>query len=516
VNGEKVRVIVTTPRISEGVNFRYVRQIHLLDPWWNMSRIEQVIGRALRTCSHQALPFEEQNCSVYLHVVRSDIDHECFDEYTYRTKVEEKGIRIAKVRRILEESAMDCPIQTSMNTLPEDWKSLEVPQRRSEGASEVKLLLKDMLAPTFSNDEPAQCRVKPSEPEEGYTRPLSTYFDVRDEVFIKLGKLFIDKPIWDRTELFTSLKSYQRDVIVFLLQNAIRTGFKFKDSFGRMSVLQSRGDLYSLSPVGVENGTLIERTSQAPSQTETSIQTVEQTVESVETVPDLTKLIEQLDLKDASLKDATTSSNRKIQEQIQAVDQFTERLKVDFASVLPGYIFDHQLKREEKIALLRSPLSKTLPFADRLRVPGTDILVLGRDDYDPPDPIGDDRTAVQEWIQALNARYTADHTRMVATLKDGKFAIGKFEEKDGVFTRIHGVKRDVPIVCGTGTNGMNEIIKLALYTDIRKRGVPEIPKKAVWTRCDSMELIAREQNQIAWYTPEEMDVLTKLKTKTRE
>lgn len=516
VNGEKVRVIVTTPRISEGVNFRYVRQIHLLDPWWNMSRIEQVIGRALRTCSHQALPFEEQNCSVYLHVVRSDIEHECFDEYTYRTKVEEKGIRIAKIRRILEESAMDCPIQTSMNTLPEDWKSLEVPQRRSEGAAEVKLLLKDMLAPNFSNNEPAQCRVTPSEPEEGYTRPLSTYFDVRDEVFLKLGKLFIDKPIWDRAELFTSLKSYQRDVIVFLLQNAIRTGFKFKDSFGRMSVLQSRGDLYSLSPVGVENGTFIERTTQAPSQTETSIQTIEAPVESVETVPDLTKLIEQLDLKDASLKDATTSSNRKIQEQIQAVDQFTERLKVDFAGVLPGYIFDHQLSREEKIAYLRSPVSKTLPFGDRLRVPGTDILVLGRDDYDPPDPIGDDRTAVQEWIQALNARYAADHARMVATLKDGKFAIGKFEEKDGVFTRIHGVKRDVPIVCGTGTNGMNEIIKLAQYTDIRKRGVPDIPKKALWTRCDSMELIAREQNQIVWYTPEEMDVLTKLKTKTRE
>jgi len=30
-----------------------------------------------------------------------------------------------------------------------------------------------------------------------------------------------------------------------------------------------------------------------------------------------------------------------------------------------------------------------------------------------------------------------------------------------------------------------------------------------------MELLAREQNNIVWYTPEEMDVLTKLKTKTK-
>jgi hypothetical protein len=54
-----------------------------------------------------------------------------------------------------------------------------------------------------------------------------------------------------------------------------------------------------------------------------------------------------------------------------------------------------------------------------------------------------------------------------------------------------------------------------MYTDIRKRGIPEIPKKSTWTQCDIMELLAREQNNIVWYTPEEMDVLTKLKTKTK-
>jgi hypothetical protein len=525
VNGEKVRIIVTTPRISEGVNFRYVRQVHLLDPWWNMSRIEQVIGRALRTCSHQALPFEEQNCSVYLHVLRSDKDHECFDEYTYRTKVEEKGVKIAKVRRLLEESAMDCPIQTSLNTLPLDWKELEVPQRRPEGAAEVKLKLKDMMGPVFSDGQAAQCRVKPSEPEEGYVRPLSTYFDVRDEVFTKLGKMLINKPIWDRDELLMALNVYDRDVVVFLLQNAIRTGFKFKDSFGRPSVLQTRGDLYTLGP---ESGTIVERTTQMAKRGDAPIEpvAVEEKKEATEVV-DLAKLVQELDLKEASLKEEpiaeglegkervkARTQQQKVREQIQAVDQFADRMKVDFAAVLPGYVFD-RLPREQKIAYLRSPAAKDLPFGDRLRVPGTEILVLGKDDYDPADPIGDDRTAVQEWEKALNERYAADNDKMIATMKDGKFSIGKFEEKEGVFRRIHGVKRDVPIVCGTGSNGIKEVVKLAMYTDIRKRGIPEIPKKSTWTQCDIMELLAREQNNIVWYTPEEMDVLTKLKTKTK-
>jgi hypothetical protein len=203
-----------------------------------------------------------------------------------------------------------------------------------------------------------------------------------------------------------------------------------------------------------------------------------------------------------------------VQEQAQLVDQFTERMKVDFAAVLPGYMFD-RLSREDKLAYLRSPASKDLLFTERLRVPGTEILVMGKDDYDPADPIGDDRTAVQEWEKALNDRYAVDNDKMVGTMKDGKFSIGKFEEKEGVFKRIHGVKRDVPIVCGTGSNTTEQVKKLAKYTDIRQRGIPDIPKKCTWTQCDVMELLAREQNNIVWYTPEEMDVLTKLKTKTK-
>jgi hypothetical protein len=513
VNGEKVRIIVTTPRISEGVNFRYVRQVHLLDPWWNMSRIEQVIGRALRTCSHQALPFEEQNCSVYLHVIRSDTDHECFDEYTYRTKVEEKGVKIAKVRRILEESAMDCPIQVSLNTLPQDWKDLEIPQRRSEG-QEVKLPLKEMLAPVFSDQEPSQCRVKPSVPDEGYVRPLSTYFDVRDEMFTKLGKMFIDKPIWDREELVSTLKMYQRDVVIFLLQNAIRTGFKFKDAFGRPSLLQSRGDLYTLGPIGVENGTIVERTTEPPEHKDVTIEAVEEEKKDEGQVVDidLTKMVTELSIEDPSL--VTVKEDKKTRELRQSIRELTNKIKVRFVAVLPGYMFD-RLSREQKIAYLRA----NPDFAPRLRVPGTQILVLGKEDYDPADPIGPDRTAVQEWVKALEARYTADANRIIGTMKDGKFAVSNFTEENGVFTRVVGAKRDVPIVCGTGKITSNAVVKLAEYIDTvgmdGKRGIPDIPKKVTWTRCDIAELLAREEHNMAWYSPEEIDVLTKLKTKSK-
>jgi hypothetical protein len=277
----------------------------------------------------------------------------------------------------------------------------------------------------------------------------------------------------------------------------------------------------------VENGTIVERTTRPPIRGNVAIEAVEPEKKEVADVPNLTAMVDSLSLAEAALqpvavppelkgKDRTKAlaTAARAKEQLQLVQAFTELVKTDFAAVLPGYMFD-RLSREQKIAYLRSPESRTLPFGDRLRVPNTDIIVLGKDDYDPPDPIGDDRTAVQDWVKALTARYVADADKMIGTMKDGKFSIGRFEEKDGVFTRIHGAKRDVPIVCGTGAVGSVEVGKLAAYTDIRKIGIPpDMPKKMSWTRCDVMELIAREQHNIVWYTPEEMDVLLKSKTKS--
>jgi hypothetical protein len=118
---------------------------------------------------------------------------------------------------------------------------------------------------------------------------------------------------------------------------------------------------------------------------------------------------------------------------------------------------------------------------------------------------------VQAWVRELEAKYAADNDKMIGTIKGGVFSIGKFEEKDGVFTRIHGTKRDVPIVCGTGSNNSKLVEKLGLYADKLNVGIGKIPSKAAWSRCDIMELLSREETNMAWYTPEEMSVLTTTK-----
>ena len=53
---------------SEGISLKNVRQVHLVEPYWNMVRPQQVIGRARRICSHEDLPKQMRNVKIYVYV----------------------------------------------------------------------------------------------------------------------------------------------------------------------------------------------------------------------------------------------------------------------------------------------------------------------------------------------------------------------------------------------------------------------------------------------------------------
>jgi hypothetical protein len=498
--GQQVRVIVSSKIVSEGVDFRFVRQVHILDPWWNMSRIEQVAGRGLRNCSHQVLPFDDQNCTVYFHVARTGDGKECFDEYTYRTKVEQKAMKIARVRKVMAESAIDCPILVSINNLPEDWKHLEVAQRQSEGGKMVVYRLGAMLAPTF-NDAPdiAACVTKPLPDDPDHVRPLSTYLDVRDEILVKLADLFLNKPIWDREQLLTAFRPYTKEVVLFNLQQAITSGYRFKDSFGRPAVLESKGDLYALAPLGVPNSTMIERISQPPVRGRIELPDVKpkELVVPETVAPDI------LDTKREAFKFPADAR---------------ERFSTD---ILNGFIFDHEFTDAEKRAYIRTR-PNTLPFASRLYVEGSDIIVLGKDTFEPPEmPIGEELSAYRVWNAVLLKKFIDNKDKLFASLKNGKLTISKMIVEDGKLRRKFekGSKKFEPIVCDTGENNTATMNAFAKYIDTKGIGIPKVssaPGKPLKDmtgpgRCIYIELLCREENNCMWVTPQELSVLYETK-----
>lgn len=70
-NGSKIKVILGSPSIKEGVSLLRVRQVHILEPHWNMSRIQQIIGRAVRYCSHRDIESHKRIVSVFLYLAIS-------------------------------------------------------------------------------------------------------------------------------------------------------------------------------------------------------------------------------------------------------------------------------------------------------------------------------------------------------------------------------------------------------------------------------------------------------------
>lgn len=67
-DGSRIQIIIGSPAMKEGVSLFRVRQVHVMEPYWNHSRLEQIYGRAVRFCSHKTLPKKERTVDIYLYL----------------------------------------------------------------------------------------------------------------------------------------------------------------------------------------------------------------------------------------------------------------------------------------------------------------------------------------------------------------------------------------------------------------------------------------------------------------
>ena len=109
MDGREIKIILGSQVASEGVDFRFVREIYIFDSWFHLNKMEQVLGRGIRTCSHSLLPEDQRNCTTYLLVNKFDEGEEAetADLYMYRNAMQ-KAIQVGRVTRVLKRYALDC------------------------------------------------------------------------------------------------------------------------------------------------------------------------------------------------------------------------------------------------------------------------------------------------------------------------------------------------------------------------------------------------------------------------
>jgi superfamily II DNA or RNA helicase len=129
-DGAVIKVILGTRKISEGVDFKNIRQVHIMEPWYNLNRIQQVIGRAVRNYSHDALEDAKRNTTVFYHCnkystvvppkkqtkVNPPLLRETHNERVYKIAIH-KQRKVSEIERLLKQHAFDCNLHLDANQI---------------------------------------------------------------------------------------------------------------------------------------------------------------------------------------------------------------------------------------------------------------------------------------------------------------------------------------------------------------------------------------------------------------
>ena len=113
-HGKFLKIILATSAGAEGLDLKNIRQIHIMEPYWNQMRIEQVIGRGVRRNSHIALPPNERNVEIFRYFSifskKNSVltrDKLSTDEHIENISLKKQYI-INELSQIFKECAFDC------------------------------------------------------------------------------------------------------------------------------------------------------------------------------------------------------------------------------------------------------------------------------------------------------------------------------------------------------------------------------------------------------------------------
>jgi hypothetical protein len=265
-DGKKVKVVLISKAAGEGVDLKNIRQVHILEPWYNMNRIEQIIGRGVRNLSHCGLPFEKRNVEIFLHATGLDSNEEAADLYVYRL-AEQKSIKIGKVSRVLKETAADCILNIGQTNFTNE-KLLSVMENQS-----IELKLSSGKTIDFKiGDRPYsdicdymdncnfQCSPmkKIQDIDITYATYNNDYIKTNNDIIMqRIRDLFKDIPgrgryFYKRDELINSInviKKYPLEQIYYALTYFIENKNEYLvDKYGRLGNLINKGEYYIFQP----------------------------------------------------------------------------------------------------------------------------------------------------------------------------------------------------------------------------------------------------------------------------
>jgi hypothetical protein len=270
-DGSIIKVIIITNAGAEGLDFKNVRQVHILDPWYNLSLLEQIIGRAVRNCSHVDLPFQRRNVCIFIHgtLLTGDSGVEAIDVRLLRY-AEDKAKRIGNVNNILKKHAIDCNLNSEYNIPSFKDGAGTITQLLTtlgdDGAARSIMHNANIMPRTDACDyqdvcdsacEPAVDMTNPSTGTDADTYDMAFLTLNSERVIHRIRSLFKERFFYSEAELIGAInqvRTYPDEQIFTALNILIDDPIEFiTDYYGRRGRLVNIGNYYLFQPEGVSD-----------------------------------------------------------------------------------------------------------------------------------------------------------------------------------------------------------------------------------------------------------------------
>ena len=194
--------------MSEGISLHNVGTVHILDAYYNLGRTEQIVGRAIRWCSHYKV-MDKNNVYPQVKVFKyvaslgkdaskskafemSSVKKDAFKSFAFDmsaeedlyAKAEKKFILVKKVERSLKEIAIDCALNQQGNVFKEEIEKYDKCKKPS-AEMEKKETTKDDTCP-------AKCDYMDCNYLCNDKKLINKYYDPERNIYRKLNKMELD------------------------------------------------------------------------------------------------------------------------------------------------------------------------------------------------------------------------------------------------------------------------------------------------------------------------------------
>ena len=394
INGEKVKVIIGSSTAAEGLDFRYIREVHILDPWHHFNKLEQVIGRAIRNCSHIELPLQKRNVLVYMYAsIKSktpEKESETIDLKMYRVS-EKKAFKMSEVEYLLKISSVDCNLNKEENRFLDELYTKEYEIETSKNTKH-KITLNDKDNSKICNFRECDFKCLPDLPytlKENEINPNTYNVDNLNDNYndiIKFIKLFFSKHISISIKSIETefLKEYNKiyiDLLYLFINKYISTNELLEDKYGRKGYLRKENNMLYFIPSNMKNQIVTMSNIRLPSRKKLKALNVTNFKNSIKTKKKSVKNIDDIyTYLDNLLIDRKTLINGE--------NKYNSNHKLNLINMLKhnSNIAYQYLRPDQKEQIIRD-IIKNKP--DKLMIIEDNILKVKRD-YNPLDNGNDD------------------------------------------------------------------------------------------------------------------------------